>query len=57
MNLSAPFIIRPVMTTFVMLTILLAGWFSFVGHRGLGVTAPPQQSTAASIDGTLEAAR
>lgn len=30
MNLSAPFITRPVMTTFVMLTILLAGWFSFV---------------------------
>lgn len=30
MNLSAPFIKRPVMTTFVMLTIVLAGWFAFV---------------------------
>lgn len=29
MNLSAPFIRRPVMTTFVMLTIILAGWFAF----------------------------
>lgn len=30
MNLSAPFINRPVMTTFVMLTIVIAGWISFV---------------------------
>lgn len=30
MNLSAPFINRPVMTTFVMLTIILAGWLSFI---------------------------
>lgn len=30
MNLSAPFIRRPVMTTFVMLTIVLAGWFAFI---------------------------
>ncbi len=30
MNLSAPFIRRPVMTTFVMLTIILAGWISFL---------------------------
>lgn len=30
MNLSAPFILRPVMTTFLMLTIVLAGWFAFV---------------------------
>lgn len=30
MNLSSPFIHRPVMTTFVMLTIVLAGWFAFV---------------------------
>lgn len=29
MNLSAPFINRPVMTTFVMLGILIAGWMSF----------------------------
>lgn len=29
MNLSAPFIQRPVMTTFVMLTIVLAGCFAF----------------------------
>lgn len=29
MNLSSPFINRPVMTTFVMLTILVAGWMSF----------------------------
>lgn len=29
MNISAPFIQRPVMTTFVMLTIVLAGWFAF----------------------------
>lgn len=29
MNLSAPFINRPVMTTFVMLAILIAGWISF----------------------------
>lgn len=29
MNLSAPFINRPVMTTFVMLAILLAGWMAF----------------------------
>lgn len=30
MNLSAPFINRPVMTTFVMLTIVLAGWVAFL---------------------------
>ena len=30
MNLSAPFINRPVMTTFVMLTIILAGWLAFI---------------------------
>ncbi len=30
MNLSSPFIRRPVMTTFVMLTIVLAGWLSFM---------------------------
>lgn len=30
MNLSAPFINRPVMTTFVMLTIILAGWLSYL---------------------------
>jgi hydrophobic/amphiphilic exporter-1 (mainly G- bacteria), HAE1 family len=30
MNLSAPFIHRPVMTTFVMLTIILAGWIAFL---------------------------
>ena len=30
MNLSAPFIHRPVMTTFVMLTLILTGWFAFV---------------------------
>lgn len=30
MNLSAPFIQRPVMTTFLMLTIVLAGWFAFI---------------------------
>lgn len=29
MNLSEPFIQRPVMTTFVMLTIILAGWLAF----------------------------
>jgi len=29
MNLSAPFINRPVMTTFVMLTLVLAGWIAF----------------------------
>lgn len=29
MNLSAPFISRPVMTTFVMLAILIGGWLSF----------------------------
>ena len=29
MNLSAPFIRRPVMTTFLMLTLVLAGWFAF----------------------------
>lgn len=29
MNLSAPFIHRPVMTTFVMFAILIAGWVSF----------------------------
>lgn len=29
MNLSSPFIFRPVMTTFVMLAILIAGWVSF----------------------------
>lgn len=29
MNLSAPFINRPVMTTFVMLAILLTGWMAF----------------------------
>jgi hypothetical protein len=33
------------------------GWAALVGQRGLGVTAPPQQSTAASSDGTLAAAR
>lgn len=30
MNLSGPFINRPVMTTFVMLTIVLAGWLAFM---------------------------
>lgn len=30
MNLSAPFINRPVMTTFVMLSIVIAGWVSFI---------------------------
>ena len=30
MNLSAPFINRPVMTTLVMLTIILAGWLAFI---------------------------
>lgn len=30
MNLSAPFINRPVMTTFVMLAIVVAGWISFL---------------------------
>ena len=30
MNLSAPFIRRPIMTTFVMLTIILAGWIAFL---------------------------
>ena len=30
MNLSAPFIHRPVMTTFVMLTLILAGWLAFI---------------------------
>lgn len=30
MNLSAPFIQRPVMTTFLMLAIVLAGWVAFV---------------------------
>jgi len=30
MNLSSPFIQRPVMTTFVMLTIVLAGWMAFL---------------------------
>jgi HAE1 family hydrophobic/amphiphilic exporter-1 len=30
MNLSAPFINRPVMTTFIMLTILVAGWLAFL---------------------------
>lgn len=30
MNLSAPFIQRPVMTTFLMLTILVAGWMAFI---------------------------
>ena len=30
MNLSAPFIRRPVMTTFLMLTIILAGWIAFL---------------------------
>lgn len=29
MNLSAPFIHRPIMTTFVMVAILIAGWVSF----------------------------
>ncbi len=29
MNLSAPFIQRPVMTTFVMIAIMIAGWISF----------------------------
>lgn len=29
MNLSAPFIRRPVMTTFLMLAILIAGWLAF----------------------------
>ncbi|MBA3602296.1 MAG: efflux RND transporter permease subunit [Parachlamydiaceae bacterium] len=29
MNLSAPFILRPVMTTFVMIAIIIAGWISF----------------------------
>ena len=29
MNLSAPFIQRPVMTTFVMLAIVIAGWMAF----------------------------
>lgn len=29
MNLSKPFIVRPVMTTFVMIAILIAGWVSF----------------------------
>ena len=30
MNLSAPFIQRPVMTTFVMATLLLAGWIAYL---------------------------
>lgn len=30
MNLSSPFIRRPIMTTFVMLTIILCGWISFL---------------------------
>ncbi len=30
MNLSSPFIRRPVMTTFLMLTIILAGWAAFM---------------------------
>lgn len=30
MNLSAPFINRPVMTTFVMISIIIAGWVSFI---------------------------
>jgi len=30
MNLSAPFIRRPVMTTFLMLTLVLAGWIAFI---------------------------
>lgn len=30
MNLSAPFIQRPVMTTFIMLVLVLAGWLSFL---------------------------
>lgn len=30
MNLSAPFIQRPVMTTFLMLTIVVAGWMAFL---------------------------
>lgn len=29
MNLSAPFIQRPVMTTFIMIAIMIAGWISF----------------------------
>jgi hydrophobic/amphiphilic exporter-1 (mainly G- bacteria), HAE1 family len=29
MNLSAPFIQRPVMTTFVMMALIIAGWISF----------------------------
>lgn len=38
MNLSAPFIKRPVMTTFVMLSIAIAGWISF---RNLPVSDLP----------------
>lgn len=30
MNLSAPFINRPVMTTFVMISLIIAGWVSFI---------------------------
>lgn len=30
MNLSSPFIRRPVMTTFLMITIVLAGWIAFI---------------------------
>src|SRR5689334_18109835 len=30
MNLSAPFIHRPVMTTFIMLTLVIAGWTAFL---------------------------
>lgn len=30
MNLSAPFILRPVMTTFVIFTIVLAGWIAYL---------------------------
>lgn len=29
MNLSAPFILRPVMTTFVMLALIIAGWMAY----------------------------
>lgn len=30
MNLSAPFIHRPIMTTFVMLSMIIAGWLAFI---------------------------